>query len=267
MLKAIIKKVLRVFFPYQLNQRLIRTLIKWSYGIGGDYVNGGELIVLKRVRLNLEKKYHSIGFTLFDVGANIGGYSLELAREFGCNTNIYAFEPLGSTFKMLSDNTKSVQNIHVFNIGMSNQATTMPVYTNAEGSGMTSVYHRRLDHFEINMNIKQDCSFSTIDDFCCENTINHIHFLKIDVEGHELSVLKGAKGMIGGGKVDFIQFEFGGCDIDSRTFFQDFWYLLKDSFDIYRIYPNSVDKVVKYDETMEIFVCTNFIAVRKDFND
>ena len=99
--------------------------------------------------------------------------------------------------------------------------------------------------------------------FCADNNIDHIHFLKIDVEVHELAVLEGAKAMIGGGKIDFIQFEFGGCDIDSRTFFQDFWYLLHDNYDIYRIFPKSLDKIDLYDETMEIFVCSNYLAVRK----
>ena len=49
-----------------------------------------------------------------------------------------------------------------------------------------------------------------------------IDYIKIDVEGHELDALEGFGDLIK--KVRLIQFEFGGCNIDTRTYFQDFWY-------------------------------------------
>src|SRR6185503_14354274 len=55
----------------------------------------------------------------------------------------------------------------------------------------------------------------TIDAFCDREEIYHIHFLKLDVEGHELSVLNGAKRMLDSGKISIIQFEFGPANIYS----------------------------------------------------
>jgi Methyltransferase FkbM domain len=78
----------------------------------------------------------------------------------------------------------------------------------------------------------------------------------VDVEGNELNVLKGASEMIRKGNIDFIQFEFGGTDIDSRTFFQDFYYLLKDNYKIYRIYRNGLDPIRQYNQTQEIFLAS-----------
>lgn len=127
---------------------------------------------------------------LFDVGANIGNYSLDLIQQFGCSAEVHAFEPLSSTYEMLTDNMQPYGNVFCHNIGLGREIKVMPVYTNKAGSGLTSVYKRRLDHFDIDMNIKQDCNFSTVDDFCKSNDIKHIHYLKIDVEGHELAVLK-----------------------------------------------------------------------------
>ena len=61
-----------------------------------------------------------------------------------------------------------------------------------------------------------------------------------------------------------IQFEFGGCNIDRRTYFQDFWYLLKDNFDIYRISPKGPILIKKYSERDEAFVMTNYLAINKN---
>ena len=102
-----------------------------------------------------------------------------------------------------------------------------------------------------------------MDDFCREKAIGHIHFLKLDVEGHELKALEGAHEMMASDAVDFIQFEFGGCNIDSRTYFQDFYYLLKDKYRISRIVKDGLCPVNQYKETYENFVTTNYFAERK----
>jgi methyltransferase, FkbM family len=87
------------------------------------------------------------------------------------------------------------------------------------------------------------------------------NLLKLDVEGHELSVLEGAYSMLR--SVEVVQFEFGGCNIDSRTFFQDYYYLLKDQgFCIFRLGPRGLIPVKRYSEVDEAFTTTNYLALR-----
>ena len=64
-------------------------------------------------------------------------------------------------------------------------------------------------------------------------------------------------------KFKLIQFEFGGTSIDSRTYFQDFWYLLKDDFDIYRVGPTGPILIKEYTERDEIMIFMNYLAVNK----
>jgi hypothetical protein len=97
-----------------------------------------------------------------------------------------------------------------------------------------------------------------------EKNVEKIHFLKLDIEGHELKALNGVKEMIGNRKIDFIQFEFGGCNIDSRTFFQDFFYLLKDNNTWYRILKNGLFEIPEYKETCEIFITAYYLAIIKE---
>ena len=87
-------------------------------------------------------------------------------------------------------------------------------------------------------------------------------FLKVDVEGHELDVFSGAKDALRKGSIKNIQFEFGGCNIDTRTFFQDFWYLLTGyGYTLYRIMPDgSLYRINNYAEKLEAFICTNYFA-------
>ncbi len=102
-----------------------------------------------------------------------------------------------------------------------------------------------------------------LDDFCREQGVERIDFLKLDVEGHELAVLRGARRMLGAGTVSLIQFEFGPANIYSRTFFYDFWTLLSGAYDIYRIVPKGLAPIAYYGEQREIFLTTNYLAVRR----
>jgi FkbM family methyltransferase len=84
--------------------------------------------------------------------------------------------------------------------------------------------------------------------------------LKLDVEGAELDVIRGAADTLARGSIDVIQFEFGGTNIDARTYFQDFFYLLNPSYRLYRIVADGLALIDRYRERYEIFETTNFVA-------
>ena len=92
-----------------------------------------------------------------------------------------------------------------------------------------------------------------------------LDMVKIDIEGHELAALKGFGLALAATRV--IQFEFGGTDIDTRTFIQDFWYLFRDAgFRIYRFTPFGLQGIDHYSEREECFAFTNFVAVNQRQN-
>ena len=102
-----------------------------------------------------------------------------------------------------------------------------------------------------------------IDDYLAENQISYIDLLKLDIEGNELQALKGAEDSLKNGKIKAIQFEFGTCNIDSRTYFRDFWYLLSDRYNIYRLLKDSLYPVTYYSEYDEVFATINYYAELK----
>ncbi|TAF34147.1 MAG: FkbM family methyltransferase [Cytophagales bacterium] len=234
-----------------------------NFGNGGDFAQSGELFVAQYIKDRLAKELGQSSVVIFDVGANVGKYAKALSELFGSKAKIFAFEPSQKTFELFKETTKTCSNIIPNNLGFSNKEYTHTLFTNTEGSGLASVYQRKLDHFGISMDKTEEIKLSTIDNYCQQHNIDRIHFLKLDIEGHELSALTGAQDMIANKKVDYIQFEFGGCNIDSRTYFQDFYYLLKDNYRIYRILKNGIHELPTYKETYEIFITINYLAIKK----
>ncbi|MHB0755365.1 FkbM family methyltransferase [Polaribacter sp. M15] len=225
-----------------------------------NFEKNGELYVLKYIQ---EKFGKEAALTIFDVGGNVGNYSKSLSIFFNDKATIHSFEPSKKTYQIFLETTKNIQNIIPNNFGLSNHVQNQLLYTNCDGSGLASMYQRNLDHIGISMEKSEEIALSTIDNYCEANNLQRIHFLKLDIEGHELKALNGAKKMMGEKKIDFIQFEFGGCNIDSRTYFQDFYLLLKDNYKIYRILRKCLFEISKYKETYEIFTTINYLAIRK----
>ena len=160
---------------------------------------------------------------------------------------------------------KYKDNITLNNIGLGCDNEDLTLYYDVQGSGLASLTKRKLDHFNIDFNESEIVKIKTLDSYCSDNKINHIHLLKIDVEGHELDVLAGANKMFLNNSIDMVTFEFGGCNIDTRTFFQEFWYFFtKNDMDIYRITPSGyLYKLEQYKEIIEQYRTTNFIAIKK----
>ena len=236
------------------------TLKYMNFGNGGNFKKSGELNVLKYINKHFDKNTSLI---IFDVGANAGNYTKAVSDFFKSRAIIHSFEPSGKTFEIFLETTRNIQNIIPNNFGFSDVENNQLLYTDADGSGYASIYQRNLKHFGLSMDKSEEIKLTTIDNYCKLNKIERIHFLKLDIEGHELKALNGAKQMIDSKKIDFIQFEFGGCNIDSRTFFQDFYYLLKDNYTIYRILKDGLFELPQYKETYEIFITINYLSIRK----
>jgi FkbM family methyltransferase len=257
---ALIKKVGQESYQESFETLFKISLVGMNIGTGENPQESGEIGVLKYLQQLYQQQNQLI---IFDVGANVGKYSKLLNDIFQEKAVIHAFEPSQKAFLELLVNNSDRENIILNNFGLSDRNQKRLLYTNYNGSGLASVYQRRLNHYGINMEIQEEIEVKTLDFYCSSQSVEHIHFLKLDVEGHELNVLLGAEHMLANGAIDFIQFEFGGCNIDSRTFLQDFFYLLSKDFKIYRILKDGLILLPIYKETYEIFTTTNFLAEKK----
>jgi FkbM family methyltransferase len=253
------KKGLQKYFEYVYS----KAIDGMNYRNSGDFKSSGEIAAAAYVRSKVNRKGE--GNIIFDVGANLGNYAMELVTVFSKeNDTIYSFEPSKETYKALLKTIDGNPRIIPCNFGIGDAATTLELYTDNDTSGLASVYQRKLGHYNIDMSKHETINIDTIDNFCAKNNIQRIDFLKLDIEGNELNALLGAQQMLKGKKIQFIQFEFGGCNIDSRTFFQDFWYLLKDDYQFYRILKNGLQPINGYNESQEVFLTINFLLELKN---
>ena len=263
-LPRLIEKIFgRIEFQKLFNYLYGFSLAGMNYGCH-DLNKTGEMYLLRKLNQYFSKSTNNERIIIFDVGANIGNYSKLIKRIIENDIKLYIFEPSKETFKKLKQAFKNYdENILLYNFGLGNKNETRNLYSDKECSGLASIYKRKLDYTNINMNKSEIIELRELDVFCIENSIKKIHFLKLDVEGNEYAVLKGAKNLLNNNIIDFIQFEFGGCNIDSRTFFKDFFYLLKPRYKIFRIVKNGLILIDKYSEKIEIFNTMNYIAVNR----
>ncbi len=207
-------------------------------------------------------KFIPEGKIVIDVGGNIGDYSEQIINNFNPN-ELHIFEPSSKNVDKLKKRFENNKNVRINGIGLSNESNKSMLYSNTIGSGLGSVYKRRLDHFNIKFDETETIELMRFDKYWKDNE-KTIDIFKIDVEGHELKVLEGIGDLIKSIKV--IQFEFGGCNIDSKTYFQDFFYFFKkNGFQMFRISPYKPIPIERYDENDENFLTTNFLSVNQSF--
>ena len=227
-----------------------------NYDRGHVVEQSGEEYVLSYVRHRFAKSM----MTIFDVGANYGQYSTMAINKLKDNIRIYAFEPQKKAYQHLVARV-NYPHFQAFNQGLGNECKDEILYNQVEGSVFGSLNKSSHEHVPEELVKTETVYIETLDKFCEKQHIDHIELLKIDVEGYEMEVLKGAQKMIGEGKIDCIQFEVGPATLQARVFIKDFFRILHD-YEIHRILSNGLKKI-NYSEHAEIFLTTNYLAVRK----
>lgn len=144
--------------------------------------------------LNIIGKCLRKGDIFLDIGANIGLMSLLGAVRVEDAGIVYAFEPEPDTFKLLKHNIaiNHGRNIRAMNCGLGATQGIEQIYRNCYGNrGMASFIERGVGAVK-----GTQVPVWPLDTFLAENDISAVRMMKIDVEGWELEVLKGAQRLL-----------------------------------------------------------------------
>jgi FkbM family methyltransferase len=165
---------------------------------------------------------------LFDVGANVGQSTMLYARHFP-DATIWAAEPTDDSFAALERATAALPGVRPLQLAFGESAgkVRMTMESTSTRNHITSAPVSEL---------VREVRIDRLDAFCAAQGIDAINFLKVDTEGHDLEVLKGATGVFP--RVDFVQTEVSMNRYNRfHVPFQDVFDFMSDQgFMLYKIY-------------------------------
>jgi FkbM family methyltransferase len=220
----------------------------------------GDAFLLSKILPALVTKPRPV---VFDVGANAGDYTNALLNSLS-KAKIHAFEPSSETYAVLTNRVRHEDGICVMK-GMSGQSGKAEFFDYPDSASQHASLHREVlsELHHANRVRKFEAELTTLDEYCAEQNLRSIEFIKIDTEGHELAVLQGGKQMIETGGLPIIQFEFNEMNVISKSSLRDFYKLL-ESYDFYRLMPAGLLRLGAYSSRNEIYAFQNILAVRAD---
>jgi FkbM family methyltransferase len=199
---------------------------------------------------------------VLDVGANVGDFSRRV-RAAAPSARVFAFEPHPSIFPQ-TQAAAGAAGFEAIHAGCGEEPGCLTLYDYSDsraGSQHASLYRGVIEGLHGGPAAKHEVRIVTVDDFLRERDIERVLLLKIDTEGHEGSVLRGARRALQEGRIDFVQFEFNAMNLESRTFFRDLVELLPQ-YQLYRLLPDGWAPLPYTPLTCELFGFQNIVAVR-----
>ena len=125
-----------------------------------------------------------------DIGANVGHYTLRMAELVGPGGRVVAVEPVPDTFALLAANARLFrhENVSLLNVAASDRVAAVGIEIPRFAGGLTNYYQARLASSEDGLRVLT----LPIDAL----TLPAVRLVKIDVEGHELAVLRGMRSLL-----------------------------------------------------------------------
>ncbi len=237
-----------IFFQTFFEKLHYISLKGMNYGSANSPLYSGELSVLKILQKDLPNNA-----VIFDVGANYGQYLNLLIKYLkDKNITIHCFEPDEYAFKKLNEKFGRLDYVVLNKFALGSENNNATLYGKKKGGVDSSLINTDKDNLE-----QFSIEVKTLDSYCLDNNISTIHFLKIDTEGFELNVLKGAENAFASNKIKRIQLEHGSIhSIIARSSIYEYKKILKN-FTIYHIKQNGIRKL-NYKPINEIYYNSNY---------
>ena len=212
------------------------------------------------------KSFLKPGDRVFDVGANNGDWAL-LALNIHSDIRLNCFEPVPIHFQQLA---LKLTSFCAKNISPFRRELNMLAISDHQGKG---------EMFFIDDIFDQGCSLiyrsgypshkqitqvelDTLDHFCGTHEISKIDFLKIDVEGSELNVLKGANHLLSNHQIIALQFEYGGTYPDAGITLKEVMRMLTSAgYSIFRLCARGLIHISHWEDSLECVQLCNYFAI------
>lgn len=236
--------------------RLGRKLYCWARGdLSNEPKHNGEYWLLGRMIAGLDH----CG-TFLDVGANVGDWSahaLATARASDKEIRLFAFEPCASTRAILQNRFSAETDIEVCPAALSSLEGEADFYSSGAGIGTNSLS-------AVSGPVSERVRMTTMDSFLEQRGIERVTMVKIDTEGFDLDVLRGAKNTLAQGRIDLVQFEYNWRWLLNKSSLLDVFDFIKDK--PYRLGKLVGNSIIVHDDwhfELDRFFENNYVLVLK----
>ena len=213
----------------------------------------GESYFIKEILANANPK---LGI---DVGANIGEYTKEILEN--TDSRVIAFEPVPTTFEKLRKETEFYSDrITYENMGVGAVNEELIIHFNSDALAHASFSEEIKQINYVSNEEKVSVPVVTLDTYFKDKNITQVDFIKIDTEGFESEVFKGASRIFAELKPKYIQIEFNWHQLFRNTSLHYFSQLLQ-SYEMYQLIPNGWILRDPKDPLVNVYSYSNFIFV------
>ena len=199
------------------------------------------------------------GDIVFDVGAHHGKWSEEVLKAR--KAQIHAFEASSEAYEVLKGTISDRVTLNWNAVSNRNEDLTFHVYR--DDARLSSLHRRHsVEEKLLGAGFEEiHVPGITLSQYWGDRT-DQIRFLKVDVEGAEYDVLRGAEPLLRAGRIDFLQFEYGGTFFDAGTTLRNVWSLLRRfGYRVYRIDGSKLTELTKFRMADEDYKYSNFLGI------
>lgn len=198
---------------------------------------------------------------VLDVGANVGQWSASMlarAHHDGRteDLDLHAFEPSSYTFARLSKAFES-HRINLQQVALSERSGSFLLHVMGKAAPTNSLHA-----LPVMPNAPtEDVVTTTLEEYASDAGLNEITLVKVDTEGHDLAVLRGAGSLLTDQRIWVVQFEYNWRWIVARSFLYDAFRLLGSAgYRLGKLTPRGVEFYPHWDPDLETFVQGNYVA-------
>lgn len=236
--------------------------------VGNDMRTNGEQRLQEAFAVQMARRRDD--FVVFDVGANVGTWSVGLfhalnkARISSSRLQLHAFEPAPGALDVLRERLAAAKNLgalHVVPNAVSRESGTAAFAILSAHAGTNSLAPKESDPVQRAIEVQR----ITLDEYASKNGIDHITFMKVDTEGNDAWVLQGARGLLERGAIELAQFEYNDRWIQFRSYLKDvFDLVLPFGYHVGKVTPRGIETYDRWHPELERFCEGNYLLWKKE---
>lgn len=187
----------------------------------------------------------------FDIGANVGDYSIKL-KSYNPDCRIIAFEPMPGFARRTRD-----LGIETYQIAVGEAAGVGIFYRNTRIPALSSF------HLNNENTVPMPVTIQCVDDIIKRIPVQGPALMKIDTEGNDVPVLRGAHKTLAAGIFEYIQFEYGEHFKHAHEQLESaFDILMGHGYNVFHVNPDGLLSCPEFLPEYEVFRYSNWVAIK-----